>query len=106
MIKHHLLFMQILNVIEKIGKCKHLSSTKVSKHIPSGFLISTISLFRSIENKHGAYRGKYCVKKFFESLREHSIKITNFKKKIMKLLTKEQQESYENARIRYICKKN
>ena len=45
------------------------------------------------------------MKKFFESLREHSIKITNFKKKIMKLLTKEQQESYENARIRYICKK-
>ena len=93
-------------IIEKIDGCKHLSTTKVSEHIPSAFSMSTISLSRSIENKHGVYRGKYCVKKFCESLREHSIKITNFKKKKMKLLTKEQQESYENARIRCICKKN
>ena len=32
------------------------------------------------------------------------MKIINFKKKKMKLLTKEQQESYENSKIRYICK--
>ena len=33
------------------------------------------------------------------------MKIINFKKKKkMKLLTKEQQESYENAKICYICK--
>ena len=68
-------------IIEKIDGCKHLSTTKKSEHIPSAFSMSTISLFRSIENKHGVYRGKYCVKKFCESLREHSIKITNFKKK-------------------------
>ena len=92
-------------IIEKIDGCKHLSTTKKSEHIPSAFSMSTKSLFRSTENKHGVYRGKYCVKKFCESLREHSIKITNFKKKKMKLLTKEQQESYENARIRCICKK-
>ena len=32
------------------------------------------------------------------------MKIINFKKKNMKLLTKEQQESYENAKLCYICK--
>ena len=32
------------------------------------------------------------------------MKIINFKKKKMRLLTKEQQESYENAKICYICK--
>ena len=32
------------------------------------------------------------------------MKIINFKKKKMKLLAKEQQESYENAKICYICK--
>ena len=32
------------------------------------------------------------------------MKILNFKEKKMKLLTKEQQESYENAKICYICK--
>ena len=61
--------------------------------------MSTISSFRSIENKHDVYRGKYCMKKFCESLREHAMKIINFKKKNMKLITKERQESYENAKI-------
>ena len=43
------------------------------------------------------------MKKFFEYLREHAMKIINFEKKKMKLLTKEQEESYENAKICYIC---
>ena len=42
--------------------------------------MSTISSFISIENKHDVYRGKDCIKKFCESLREHEIKIINFKK--------------------------
>ena len=44
------------------------------------------------------------MKKFRESLREHAMKIIKFKKKKMRSLTKEQQESYENEKIRYICK--
>ena len=43
------------------------------------------------------------MKKFFESLRKHTMKIINFQKR-MKLLTKEQQESHKNAKICYICK--
>ena len=43
------------------------------------------------------------MKKLCEFLREHIMKIINFKKEKMKLLTKEQQESYENAKIYYIC---
>ena len=66
--------------------------------------MSTISLFKSIENKHDVYRGNDFMKKFCESLREHSIKIINFKKKKIKLLKKEQQKSYENAKIYFICK--
>ena len=42
---------------------------------------------------------------YCEFLREHAMKIINFKKKKMKLLTKKQQESYENAKICFICKK-
>ena len=72
-------------IIEKTDGCKndpeHLSTTKVSKHIPSGFLMSTISSFRSIENKHDLYSGQECMKKFCESLREHAVKIINFKRK-------------------------
>ena len=59
---------------------KNLSVTKVSEHIPPGFSMSTISSFRSIENKHDICRGKDCMKTFCESLGEHVIKIIKFKK--------------------------
>ena len=36
---------------------------------------------KSIENKHDLYRGKDCMKKFCESLREHVMKIINFRKR-------------------------
>ena len=97
-------------MIEKIDGCKNnpknSSITKVSEHNPSGLSILTIWSFRSIENKHNVYRGTDCMKTFCKYLRQHAMKIINFKKKNMTLLTKtkEQQESYENAKICYICK--
>ena len=66
--------------------------------------MSTIFSIRSIENKHDMHRGKDCTKKFFEFLTEHEMKIINSKKKKIKLLTKEQQESYGNSKICDICK--
>ena len=84
-------------ILEKIDGCKNnaenSSTTKVSEYFPSGFSIFTISSFRSIENKHHVYRGKDCMKKFCEFLREDTMNITNFKKKKM-----------EKAKICYICK--
>ena len=62
-------------IMEKIYGCKNNCGNKQgSKHITSGFSKSTISSFRSIENKHGVYRGKDCIKMFCESLREHAMK--------------------------------
>ena len=50
-------------LIEKIDRCKNipenLFTIKVSDNIPSDFLMSTISYFKIIENKHDVYRGKY-----------------------------------------------
>ena len=43
--------------------------------------MSTISSFRSIENNHDVYRGKDCMKKFCEFLKEHAMKIIKFKTK-------------------------
>ena len=63
-------------------------TTKVSEHIPSGFSMCTISSFRSIENEHDVYSGKDCMKKFFESLREHAVKIINFKQKKSEIINK------------------
>ena len=46
-------------IIEKTDGCKNnpenSSTLKVSEHIPSGFSMSTISSFKSIENKHDMY---------------------------------------------------
>ena len=50
--------------------------------------MSTISSFRMIENKHDVHWGKDFMKMFGEFLREHAMKIINFKKKRMKSLTK------------------
>ena len=58
-------------LIEKTDGCKNnpenSSTTKVSEHIPSDPLLSTIYSFRSIENKHNVNRDKVCMKKFCES---------------------------------------
>ena len=42
--------------------------------------------------------------KFCESLKQHSIKVISFKTKKVKLSTKEQRESDENAKICSTCK--
>ena len=41
--------------------------------------MSTISTFKNIENNHDVCRGKDCMRKFCQSLREHAIRIINFK---------------------------
>ena len=52
-------------ITEKIGGCKNnpknSSTTKVREYIPLVFSMSTISSFRSIQNKHDVYRGKNCM---------------------------------------------
>ena len=98
-----IIYVDLECTIEKINRCKNnpknSSTTKFIKHIPSGFSITTISSFRSIENKLDVYRDKDRIKKFCEFSSEHEMKIINFKKKRNKLLTKEQQESHKNAKI-------
>ena len=60
-------------IIENIDGCKsnpeHSFTTKVSEHIPSGFSMSTISSFRSIENKHNVNKSKDCIKKVLGMLK-------------------------------------
>ena len=56
--------------------------------------MSTISSFKSIKNKYDIFRGKIAWKSF--------INPQESTKKMKK--TKEQQESYQNANISYLCK--
>ena len=63
-------------------------TTKVGKHIISGFSVSTMSSLKSIENKHEVYIGKHFTKKFFEALFKHAMNITDFKKKKYQVINK------------------
>ena len=69
--------------------------------------MSIISSLKTIKNnKYGGNGSKDFMEKCCESLKERGLEITNIKKRKMKLLTKKQQELYENAKICCICKKN
>ena len=93
-------------ISEKTYECKNNSensyTTKLSKQILSGFSMSTLFSFRSIKNKLDVYRGKEWMNEFCEFLKrernERKNNKYNFERK-MKLLTEEQQESYENVKI-------
>ena len=54
--------------------------------------MSIMLSFKSIENKYAVYRGKDCMKKFCESLREHPMKIINVKKNKNEVISKRAAE--------------
>ena len=57
---------------------KNLQQWKIDKHITCGYSMSTIWGFDHIENKNSLYRGKDCMKKFCDSLKEHAKNIILF----------------------------
>ena len=58
-IKAFIVYVALKCLIEKIDESKNnpenSSTTKIGKHIASGFSISTISSFKTIKNKHNVY---------------------------------------------------
>ena len=96
-------------LLEKLDTCENdpnkSSTTKINKHIPSGYSIFTHCSFDEFKNKLNYYRGDDCMEKFCKDLREHSTKIINYeKKKIIPLTTK--KKTYHNKqKVCYKCKK-
>ena len=81
------------------------STTKINKHIPSGYSIFTSCSFDESKNKLNYYRGNDCMKKFCEDLRIHATKIINYKKKKIIPLTTEEKINYNDQKVCYICEK-
>ena len=67
--------------------------------------MSTIWAFDYTENKHTLYCGNDCMKKIFDSLREHAKIIIDFEKKKMLPLTKEELKSHQDVKVCHICGK-
>ena len=57
------------------------STTKTNKYTASGYSLFTPSSFDATKNRHDYYRGKYCMKTFFELLKDNAAKIKNYEKK-------------------------
>ena len=93
-----IIYADIESLIRKIDRCannpENSSTTKIVEHIPSGYSVSTIWAFDNIENKRSLYRGEDCMKNFCESLKEHAKNITDFEKKKMLPLPKEELKSH------------
>ena len=96
-------------LLEKTDTCENdpnkSYTTKINKHIPSGYSIFTHCSFDESKNKLNYYRGDDCMEKFCKDLREHSTKIMNYEKKKNILLTPEEKKDYDDQKVCYICKK-
>ena len=67
------------------------STTKISKHIPSGYSFSMHFSFDTTRNKLGYYRVKNCMKNFCLNLKKHPTKIINYEKKTIPLTIEEEK---------------
>ena len=101
-----IIYTDIESLINKIDGCEnnpeHSSTRKIGEQ-GCGYLISTIWGFDHIEDKHTLYRVKDCMKKLYESLREHAKSIIDIEKEKMLLLKKKKIESHRDANICHIC---
>ena len=78
---------------------------KKAVHKSSGYFLITCCSFDKSGNERKYYRGKDCMKMFCNDLKEQANKIVNYEMKEMIPLTTEEEESYENQEICYICQK-
>ena len=95
-------------LLEKMRACTNnpneSSTTKINKHVPSGYSIFTHCSFDESKNKLNYYRCKDCMEKFSKDLREHASKIINYEKKKMIPLATEEKINQNKQKICYVCK--
>ena len=96
-------------LLEKMLSCQNnpekSCTEKKTKHTRSGYSLFTNCSFDLTKNKIDCYKGEDCIERFCRELREHAVKIINSEKKEMIPLTDEENKSYENQKVCYICKK-
>ena len=85
---------------------KNCYTEKKAKHEPSGWIMFTKCSFDATKNKFDYYRGKDCIKMLSKKLKDHALKIINYKEKEMIQLTDEENKFYEEQEVCYIFKKS
>ena len=96
-------------LLQKIKSCQNNPEKSYTEkkvvHKPSGYSLITFCSFDKSQNERKHYRGKDCMKMFYNDLKEQANKIINYEKKEMMSLTDKEKESYENQKVCYICEK-
>ena len=104
-----IIYADLESLLEKMSTChnnpEESSITEINKHAPSDYSLFTHYSFDKTKNKLDYYRGKDCMKNFWKNLREHAIKIINYKKKKMIPLTTKEEIYHNKQKVCYICKK-
>ena len=95
-------------LLKKMSTCinnpNESSTTKINKHIPSGYSIFTRCSFDESKNKLNYYRGNDYMKNFCKDLRIHATKIINYEKKNYSI-NNGTKKNYNDQKVCYICKK-
>ena len=80
-------------------------ATAKAIHKPSGYSLLTSCSFDKSKNNQTYYRGRDCMKRFCNDLKEHFIRIISYETKPIIALTEGEKESYENQQLFHICDK-
>ena len=86
------------------GDPNELYTSEVSWHIPSGWCVYSKFAYGEVENPLKLYRGKDCVEKFDDYIRQKAHRLYHmFHEKPMDPLTDKQWKRYEKASRCHIC---
>ena len=93
-----IIYVDLKSLLEKMNTCHNnpekSSATNINKHTPSGYSLFTHCSFDATKNKLDYYRGKKCMKKICQNLKEHATKIIDYEKKEMIPLTKKEVKKH------------
>ena len=98
-------FKSILEPIQGLGNNLMISSTReVNNHVPSGWCIHSEFAYRKIENPLKLYRGKDCIKKFYDHVIGEARRLyQSFPEKPITPLTPKEMDRYKKSERCYIC---
>ena len=97
------------SLLEKMSTCydspEKSSTTKINKHMSSGYSLFACCSFDETKNKVSHDRGKSCMKNFCLDLRKHATKKINYEKKEMIPVTKKEEKNHNKQKVCHIYRK-
>ena len=96
-------------ILPKTSSCQNnpekFYTERKAKHEFSGYSLITCCSFDKSKNEQSYCRGKDCMERFSKDLKNQAIKVINYEKKEMILLTNDKKKLSGKYKLCYICKK-